>query len=529
MSVDVPSVVTVVCIYVIMAVSLYLPMALGDLFLLPIGTMGFGAYIYGYLGAHGVALPLSVAAALAGATAIGAVIGWFVLRLRGLGSALVTLGVIQIISVFFANFDPFGGTQGLSGVPKLGSWWSALLLALLAVGGTLVLESGRRGNVIHAVDKDMLAAECLGFPTRLLRFGMNVAASLISAVAGVLLAGYLTFISPDQFGLSALNRYLMATIMGGSTTVLGPVVGGLISGGVPQFIQFLQSFQTLIFSAFVIVLLLVRKEGLVTRRDVQRLTGLRGREAVVTPVALPQSWAGATLRVSGIAKAYGGLHVLRDVEFVAERGRVLGIIGPNGAGKTTLLNILSGVIKADGGTMTLDDAPLAFAAPHDAVRAGISRTFQNLRLFGDLTVEENLALADPALVAALLSLAGLEDVRTSPAGALPYGKQRRLEIARALALRPRVLLLDEPTAGMTHEESDEIATIVRTLGERGLTIVLIEHNLRFLTAVAQRAIVLDAGRLIARGSCADVLNDPQVVEAYLGKPLVEVAAVPERT
>ena len=524
MSVDLASVTTVVCIYVIMAVSLYLPLALGDLFLLPIGTMGFGAYTYGYLATQHVPIPLSVAGALATGTAIGAVIGWFVLRLRGLGSALVTLGVIEIISVFFQNFDPFGAAQGMTGVPALGSVWSALALAVLAIAAVLAIEAGRRGNIMYAVEKDLLAAECLGFHTRMMRFGMNVCASVFSTIAGIMLAGYLSFVSPDQFGLSALNRYLMATIMGGTTTVLGPVVGGFIAGGIPQFIQFLQSYQVLIFSAFVIMLLLVRKQGLVTRRDVRRLFRQHRSNAEATQAALPQSWQGLTLRASGISKAYGGLHVLSEVAFVAESGRVLGIIGPNGAGKTTLLNILSGVIAADGGTLELGDKPVHFSAPHQAVRSGIARTFQNLRLFAELTVEENLTIVDPHLTGALLALTGLSDARDARAGALPYGKQRRLEIARALALRPRVLLLDEPTAGMTHEESEEVAAVIRQLAARGLTIVLIEHNLHFLRTVAQHAIVLDAGRLIASGSCDAVLAEPAVVEAYIGKPLERAAA-----
>jgi branched-chain amino acid transport system permease protein len=511
-NVDLPSIVTVVCIYAIMAVSIYLPMALGDLFLLPIGTMGFGAYTYGYFGSHGTPLPLAILLAIAVAVAVGAVIGRLVLRLRGLGSALVTLGIIEIIAIFFMNFDPIGATQGMTGIPKIGSMWTSLAVAILAIVLTMFIEGGRRGTIINAVDKDILAAECIGIPTKRLRFGMNVASAFLSAIAGIMLAGYLTFISPDQFGLAALNRYLMATIMGGSTAVLGPVVGAVIEGGIPQYNQLL------IFSVFVIVLLLVRKQGLITRRDLERIFGKR-RVVVGAGAPLPAQWAGATLRVEGIRKSYGGLHVLDDVGFSAQPGRVLGIIGPNGAGKTTLLNILSGVIGRDDGTIALDGAPVNVAEPHQAVRLGIARTFQNLRVYGEMTVEENLAIVDPALAPALMTLAGIESVRETPAGALPYGQQRRLEIARALALQPRVLLLDEPTAGMTHEESADVARIVDRLRKAGLTVILVEHNLPFLTTVADHVIVLDAGRLIAEGTHRDVLSDTKVIEAYLGKPM----------
>ena len=244
------------------------------------------------------------------------------------------------------------------------------------------------------------------------------------------------------------------------------------------------------------------------------------RAPAAPPRPLPENWNGASLRVEGISKSFDGLRVLQAISFDVRCGEVLGLIGPNGAGKTTLLNILSGVLKPDSGVITLDGANTVFAAPHAAVRCGISRTFQNLRIFGGLSVAENLAIVDPGLVEPLLHLAGLAAVRSAYAGALPYGQQRRLEIARALALRPRVLLLDEPTAGMTHEESREIASVVRTLREAGLTIVLVEHNLPFMMSIADRVVVLDAGRLIAQGSSTEVLHDPAVVEAYLGRPML---------
>jgi branched-chain amino acid transport system permease protein len=524
-TVDPASAITIVSIYVIMATSLYLPMVVGDLFLLPIGTMGFAAYTYGFLSLQGRPTPLCIAGALAVSLVVGAVVGWLVLRLRGLGSALVTLGVIEIITVFFQNFDPFGGVQGMTGIRAVGSMPVAAGLALLIVAGVAFLETGRRGNIIHAIEHDPLAVECIGVPTKTVRFGMNVASALISAVAGVLLAGYVTYVSPDDFSLGALTRYLMATMMGGSTTVAGPVVGGVIAGGVPQYLQFLQGYQLLVFSAFVIVLLLVRKQGLITRRDLQRLFGRRKQHAPTSAIGAFEASRGFTLRADGIGKSFGGLRVLDDVSFRAVPGTVLGIIGPNGAGKTTLLNVLSGVIASDRGTISLDDVQLIAREPHVAVKRGISRTFQNLRLFAGLTVEENLTVVDPSRAQALLRMAGLYEVRDSFARSLPYGQQRRLEIARALALRPRVLLLDEPTAGMTHEESEEIAHIVNRLKGGGLTVILVEHNIPFLTSIADELVVLDAGRVIARGSCAEALSDPAVIEAYLGKPMVASAVV----
>jgi ABC-type branched-subunit amino acid transport system ATPase component len=270
----------------------------------------------------------------------------------------------------------------------------------------------------------------------------------------------------------------------------------------------------------------VRKQGLITRSDLRKLLPHRRKqtERDTAAIASFEPGRGALVRAEGIGKAFGGLRVLDDVSFRAVPGSVLGIIGPNGAGKTTLLNVLSGVLVADHGTIRLDDTRLAVGAPHRAVHAGIGRTFQNLRIFSDLTVEENLTIVDPSCAAALLRLTGLHEVRDSCAGSLPYGQQRRVEIARALALRPRVLLLDEPTAGMTHEESADIAHIVRRLKEAGLTVILVEHNIPFLSSVVDDVVVLDAGQVISRGSCAEALADPAVIEAYLGKPMAASAA-----
>jgi len=243
----------------------------------------------------------------------------------------------------------------------------------------------------------------------------------------------------------------------------------------------------------------------------------------------------AVLAVTGISHRFGGLQVLSDVGFAAERGEIVALIGPNGAGKTTLLNILSGVIRPDAGEVRLAGVRIDRLSPHRIARLGLARTFQNLRLFPSLTVLEHVCVAlasgprerrallasatSPASVAegrSILFRLGLDGYRDSRAGALPYGLQRRLEIARAIARTPRLLLLDEPSAGLAAED---IALLVRLIGElaqEGLSVVLIEHNMAIVRNLASRVVVLDHGVAIASGPLAQVATDPAVVEAYLG-------------
>lgn len=243
----------------------------------------------------------------------------------------------------------------------------------------------------------------------------------------------------------------------------------------------------------------------------------------------------AVLAVTGISHRFGGLQVLSGVGFAAERSEIVALIGPNGAGKTTLLNILSGIIRPQSGEVRLDGLRIDGLAPHRIARLGLARTFQTLRLFPSLTVLEHVCVAlasggprergllasatSPAQVAAArsilqrLALDGQRDVR---ADALPYGQQRRLEIARAIARAPRLLLLDEPSAGLA---ATDIAALVRLIGElahEGLTILLIEHNMGIVRNLASRVVVLDHGVGLASGTLAQVAADPAVIEAYLG-------------
>jgi branched-chain amino acid transport system ATP-binding protein len=247
------------------------------------------------------------------------------------------------------------------------------------------------------------------------------------------------------------------------------------------------------------------------------------------------------LRAVNLSKRFGGVRALEGVGFEVAAGTVHSIIGPNGAGKTTLLNVLSGIYRPDEGSISLDDLPLTGKAPHVFASAGIGRTFQNLQIFFNMSALENVmagawlheacglaaaALRLPRLARAeaearraareLLDYVGIGRWAESPASAMPYGALKRLEIARALAARPRLLLLDEPAAGLNPTETREIDALIRRIAERGVTVVLVEHDMKLVMEVSDRVLVLDHGRRLAEGDPATVSTDPLVVEAYLG-------------
>ena len=249
----------------------------------------------------------------------------------------------------------------------------------------------------------------------------------------------------------------------------------------------------------------------------------------------------ALLSLEGVSRSFGGLRAVSDVTLAVEAGRITGLIGPNGAGKTTLVNLIAGLLSLTAGRVSFDSADISALPPHQIARLGLARTFQNIRLLPEQTVLENVLIGFHAqersgLLAALLGLPRMHAERTSlehkaqallqqfqmtaftdsPAGGLSYGHQRRVEMMRALAASPRLLLLDEPVAGMNDVEAEGLGRIFRRLADNGMAVLLIEHNMRFVMSLCDTLYVLQSGALIAAGPPAAVARDPRVIDAYLG-------------
>jgi branched-chain amino acid transport system permease protein len=518
----------VICIDVLMAYSFYAPLTAGDLSVLPIGTMALGAYGFGIATADGHSMAEGITIGVALALAGSFFGGLLMLRLAGFSSALASFGLTVIIQTFFDNFGPAGGSQGKFNVADATAGPYFWLITLLVAVAFLLMELSPTGRRIRAIRQDRLAAECIGVPSYRIRLSLYCASGLISGIGGIIYASYLSYINPALFGVSSISSYLTGTLLGGSTIAVGPLVGGYLAGAAPQWLSWLESYWLLTFSFILLVVIVVRRQGIITRdgllavlRAPQRLRERRHPHTVDmrtddVSVAQHEFGRGIALRTEGVSKHFAGLQVLTDVSFEAPAGKITGIIGPNGAGKTTLLNVISGVSRPDRGTVFLAELPLRARSPHKAVRRGLARSFQNLRMFQDFTVLDNLKLAAGDHATYWLNFGGLADVANRRAHSLPFGRQRMIEIVRAFGTRPGVLLLDEPAAGLTSAEASVIEELLREIREIGIAIVVIEHNLGFVRRICDSVVVLDGGRKIADGPLDEVMNDEVVIRAYLG-------------
>jgi branched-chain amino acid transport system permease protein len=360
-----------------------------------------------------------------------------------------------------------------------------------------------------------------------------VLSATLAAVAGGLLAQILGAFTPHTFYFDLAFTLLVTLIVGGMGSSLGALAGLLATTVLMEVMRQVEStvsFFGLTQSALALAMILIiwrRPEGLSGGMELQLLRRLRKQPApAVQPVDAKRA-SSDVLRVSAVTKRYAGLVAVSDVSFEIAPDSITGIIGPNGAGKTTLVSMLAGHVSPTEGSIYLGETAVHSTAAHKVVRAGLGRTFQNIRVFTRMTVLENVlsaayavhptvAEAEEAAKRELVRV-GLLDQADALAGSLAYGMRRRVEIARALACEPTFLLLDEPAAGLNPSETRELMTLLAEVRRaRGIGIVLVEHDLMFVMELCERILVLDQGRLIADGTPAEVQSHPAVVAAYLG-------------
>ena len=546
---------------------------------------GMGAYVAGLLA---VKTPIPTFACLA----IGAVIPGFialivgrpVLRLRYFYLALATIGLGQIFIVLVNQLrGTTGGLNGFQGVPSLsvfglqmGSFlrqyylvWIIAIVALLFVQRALKYRFGRS---LRAIATSEIASSTLGIRNANWKLLAFVISAVICGIAGGLFAFVTGSVSPDSFTFNSAILPIVMMLIGGGETIWGGIIGAIILTWVINGFTGVQRYSGVAYAVIMILLLLFLPMGLLGlrpqnrawvkrlfKRDslaqqpptVEACSVVLGEGEVAAPSSVLQAEIaesrsrikaeGPLLRIENATVAFGGLLAVNGVSLEVERGSITALIGPNGAGKTTLFNAVSRQQKLSSGRIYLGDTDLTKLSPADTARLGLARTFQNLRIFVNMSVIENVLVGchrhersgfwsggfglpsqrkeerrSRARAMDALGLVGLAEQADKHAASLPYGQQRLVEIARALASEPRLLMLDEPAAGMNTSERSDLVNKIARIREAGITVLIVEHDIGLIMGISDRVNVLDHGLLIASGTPDEVKNEESVIKAYLG-------------
>jgi len=568
-------------VYVLAALGLNLLLQTGLMSIGHSALFGLGAYVTAILTvSHGWSFWLALPVAGLACGLLGLVLGVPALRLGLFTLAMVTVGYSYVASDLALSWQGVtGGGNGLSGVsmPKPFDgleayyWLLAAAVVVAYVAAHNVLRSPM-GRAARAIEDSTVAAQSLGvspYRTKLRAFSLS---SVFAGLAGGLYAPLLGLVAPDSFTVNLSILLLLMVLLGGAGTLGGPLLGALLLFRIPLEVQRVTQqpgeWSLLVYGLVLLISVYVVPRGLLStwwwlrarvlgrlRRRAARPAAARGTVAVSTLVRRPPAAGEAPLlAVDGVTKSLGGVRVLAGLDLTVTAGAVHALIGPNGSGKTTLLNVVSGFLAPDSGRVLVRGEQLESGRPELRAARGVARTFQTPLVFETVSCLENVLVAldhsrhcsslayglrwpaarreERAAVlraSALLDAVGLADRAAAPAAALPPGERRLLELARVLALEPSLVLMDEPAAGLTAGEIDELSEVIRSLSAGGVGVLLVEHHVEMVMRLADVVTVIDYGRQIACGPPDEVRSDPAVLTAYLGEqPSPGAAAQPAR-
>ena len=522
----------------------------GQISLGHVAFYAIGAYAVGIL-TTALSWPFWPALAVAGIGSglAGVFLAIPALRVRGPYLAMVTIAFGFVVEHGAAEWqDLTGGWNGLSGIPsptifgaeigEKGIGFLTVALTVLSVLAFARLSDSAWGNAMRAVRDAETASVSIGLDPTLIRttaFGISAAAT---GIAGGVYASISNFISPESFPFFQSILFLLVVMLGGADRVLGPLIGACVVVLLPELLATFGQYRLLFVGVLMLAVLRLAPVGLVgvvAQLFPPKIRKTVARERYDIERFLAAGTTGDGISVRDLAVSFGGVRAVRDLSFDAQAGAVTSIIGPNGAGKSTALNALCGFYRPDAGTVKLGERTISGLPAYQIPRAGIARTYQTSQLFETMSVVDNILVAlrrgqlsarsllsakhdqeAAAIAESLLTFVGYVGAIDQPAGALSHVDKRLVEIARALAIRPAVLALDEPAAGLDATDTAAVDRLLRKLAAIGIAVILVEHDMELVMGVSSHVIVLDAGAKIAEGSPLEVATAPAVREAYLG-------------
>jgi branched-chain amino acid transport system permease protein len=549
-----------------------------------VAFFGIGGYLFALLSSSqfDIHLPFLVTLPIAAfaTMGVGFALGSTSMRLKGDYLAIVTLAFAQIFKLLLVNLDrPVNITGGVNGIYNLDPIrffgfklmspvayaYLIWLAAVVVIIGCFRMKRSRYGRGWEAIREDELAAEAMGVNTSMMKLKAFAGGAFIAGATGAFFASFQDSVFPNNFDFPQLVIVYCMVILGGLGNVAGVILGAVLLSILPEFLREYGAYRMMFYGLILIVLMALRPQGIIgsigflskakKRPDKDETGVLRASTDLYYQAGGSDRSEGKAqytlgerfvLEVKGVLQNFGGVVAVDNLSFQVREREILSIIGPNGAGKTTVYNLITGIYPPTSGSIFYEGKKISGLKPHQVVKAGIARTFQNLRLFNNMTVLDNTKVgrfcrtkAGPLSILLRLPLYRKEEEETDQrvkevldlfgarltgyrfnqeAVSLSYANRRRLEIARAIGTGAKVLMLDEPSAGMNPQETEEITEFIKKLrDDYGYTILVIEHKLNVVKSISDRVIALDYGQKIAEGSYDHVAEDPQVIEAYLGR------------